>query len=111
MMRALRSEAPPNSLAAPAETRAAPRARVSIRASVREAGSTRVDIDVVDLSATGFRFESLYGFAIGARVFLALPTLSPLEAVVTWRNNMAFGCQFIRPLYPAVFEMIATRFG
>jgi PilZ domain len=106
-MQAQRSE----TLATPAEERVAARCRVSIRANVREAGSTRIDIDVVDLSATGFRFESVYGFAIGARVFLSLPTLSPLEAVVAWRNRSSFGCRFVRPLYPSVFDMIAARFG
>jgi hypothetical protein len=106
-MRARRSLAP----IAPAEERAAERRGVSIRALVREAGSCRVDIDVVDLSATGFRFESLYSFAIGARVFLSMPTLAPLEAVIAWRKGSAFGCRFVRPLYPAVFEMLAARFG
>jgi hypothetical protein len=37
--------------------------------------------------------------------------LSPLEAVVAWRSASAFGCQFVRPLHPAVFDMIAARFG
>ena len=106
-LRAHLSEAP----AAPGEERAAARRRVAIRAAVREAGSTRIDIDVIDLSATGFRFESVYTFAIGARVFLSLPTLSPLEAVVAWRSKSQFGCRFVRPLYPSVFEMIAARFG
>jgi PilZ domain len=94
-----------------ADARAAERRRVSIRALVREAGTSRVDIDVVDLSATGFRFESLYSFAIGARVFLSVPTLAPLEAEIAWRKGSAFGCRFVRPLYPAVFDMLAARFG
>ncbi len=93
------------------EARAAERRRVDIRALVREAGSARVDIDLVDLSATGFRFESFYGFAVGTRVFLTIPTLQPLEAVVAWRGGNAFGCRFLAPLHPAVFETIATRFG
>ena len=106
-MHARRSETPLTL----ADARAAERRRVTISARVREAGTTGIDIDVVDLSATGFRFESLYGFALGARVFLSLPTLSPLEAVVAWRSGPAYGCQFIRPLHPSVFEMIAGRFG
>lgn len=93
------------------EARAAERRRVHLRALVREAGSARIDIDLVDLSATGFRFESFHGFAVGARVFLTIPTLEPLEAVVAWRGATAFGCRFLSPLHPAVFATIAARFG
>lgn len=93
------------------EGRNAPRRRVRIRALVRESGSSRVDIDVVDLSATGFRFESYYRFAPGTRVFLSIPSLQPLEAIVAWQGGSAYGCQFVRPLHKAVFDTIATRFG
>lgn len=96
---------------APTDARIAPRRRVDIRALVREAGSARVDIDVVDLSATGFRFESFYDFATGARVFLSIPSLQPLEAIVAWRKRNHFGCRFVNPLHPAVFETVAARFG
>ena len=93
------------------DARAAERRRVSLRALVREAGSARIDIDMVDLSATGFRFECFYGFAVGARVFLTIPTLQPLEAVVAWRGGSQFGCRFVKPMHQAVFETIAARFG
>lgn len=93
------------------ETRTAERRRVRIRALVREAGSTRVDIDVVDLSATGFRFESFYGFSPGARVFLSMPGLQPLEAEIAWRDKTTYGCRLVKPLHRAVFETIAARFG
>ena len=97
--------------AAETDTRIAARRRVSIRALVREAGSGRIDIDVVNLSATGFRFESYYAFAKGARVFLSIPSLQPLEAYVAWRSKHQFGCHFVKPLHAAVFETIAARFG
>jgi hypothetical protein len=93
------------------ESRIATRRRVKIRALVREAGSSRIDIDVVDLSATGFRFESYYRFATGTRVFLSIPSLQPLEAIIAWHGGNAYGCQLVRPLHPAVFETIAARFG
>ena len=87
------------------------RQRVRIRALVREAGSARVDIDVIDLSATGFRFESVHDFAVGTRVFLSLPTLQSLEAVVIWCSGYHFGCRFVKPLHPAVFETVAKRYA
>jgi PilZ domain len=93
------------------ECRRAARRRVRIRALVREAGSSRIDIDVVDLSPSGFRFESFYRFAPGARVFLSIPSLQPLEAVIAWRGGNTYGCQLVKPLHKAVFETIANRFG
>ena len=97
--------------AAPAEARASERRRGAIRARVREAGSFRVDIDVIDLSATGFRFDSVYDFAIGARVFLSVPTLEPMAAMIAWRKGSAFGAQLLRPMHKSVFEMLADRYG
>ncbi len=91
------------------EARAAERRRINLRALVREAGSARVDIDLVDLSATGFRFESYYAFAVGTRVFLTIPSLQPLEAVVAWRGKNQFGCRFLAPMHRAVFDTIAVR--
>lgn len=93
------------------EGRAAVRRRVRIRALVREAGASRVDIDVIDLSARGFRFESFYRFAPGTRVFLSIPSLQPLEAIIAWHGGTNYGCQLVKPLHPAVFETIAARFG
>jgi hypothetical protein len=96
---------------APTDARASERRRVAVRALVREAGSFRVDIDVIDLSATGFRFESVYDFATGVRVFLSVPTLAAMEAVIAWREGSAFGARFIRPMHQSVFEMLADRYG
>ena len=93
------------------EARAAERRRVHVRALVREVGSARIDIDLVDLSATGFRFESFYGFAVGTRVFVTIPSLQPLEAAVAWRNGTEYGCRLLLPLHPAVFATIAARFA
>lgn len=105
----IRTEAEP--AATFADARIARRRPVRIRALVRPAGSARIDIDVVDLSATGFRFESYYQFASGTRVFLSIPTLQPLEGTIAWARGTHYGCRFLNPLHPAVFETIAERFG
>jgi len=93
----------------PSEARASDRRRVRVRALVREAGSQRVDIDLIDLSAGGFRFESGHRFAPGARVFLSIPSLAPQEATIAWKHIDFYGCRFAKPLHPAIFEAIATR--
>ena len=50
-------------------------------------------------------------FAIGARVFLSVPTLEPMAAMIAWRKGSAFGAQLLRPMHKSVFEMLADRYG
>jgi hypothetical protein len=95
----------------PLDARGAERRRVGMRATLREFGSQRLEVDVLDLSVTGFRVESIYSIAVGARVYLTIPTFSPLEAVIAWRVRYGYGCKFVRPLHPAVFDTICARYS
>lgn len=90
--------------------RAATRQDVRIDAIIREPGCGRTTVEILDLSATGFCFSMIGPLAVGARVFLHLPTFAPLEAIVAWRRQSLYGCKFLRPLHVAVFETIAARF-
>lgn len=92
------------------DARRAERRQVHVRVPLREAGCSRIEVDLIDLSATGFRFESFYAVATGARVFLHIPSFSPFEAYVAWRDPPFYGCRFDRPLHEAVFQTIAARF-
>ena len=96
---------PPPSL----DGRVAERKSVGITAQLREFGGTRMDIEVHDLSRTGFLAACVYNVPVGARVYLTLPSFSALEAIVAWRDKKGFGCRFTQPLHPAVFDMIAAR--
>jgi hypothetical protein len=95
----------------PREARAAERRNVGIRAQLREMGGGKLDVDVQDLSVTGFRVDSVYRVALGATVFLTIPTFTAMEATVAWAHKSGYGCQFVNPLHPAVFDMITRRFG
>ena len=92
------------------DSRRAQRRWVNMRAQLREGFGPKFDIEVLDLSSSGFRCETYYGLAVGTRIFLHIPTFSPFEALVAWKANGHYGCQFDRPLYPSVFETIAARF-
>lgn len=100
----MRVESPP-----PVEARAAERKSVGITAHLREFGGSRLDVEVHDLSLTGFLIACVYNVPVGARVYLTLPSFSAMEADVAWRNAKGFGCRFVQPLHPAVFDMIAAR--
>ena len=82
------------------------RKAVKLRARLRDRGATRFDIEVVDLSMTGFRAETAYRLPKGTMVWITLPGMSGLEAEVAWQTYSRIGCAFRQPLHPAIFEHI-----
>jgi PilZ domain len=92
------------------EGRASERKMVGIKAQLREGTIWKLDVEVEDLSETGFRIDTTSNIAVGTKVFLKIPSFEGMEAVVTRREGMRYGCRFVRPLYPAVFDTIAARY-
>lgn len=90
------------------ENRRALRKPVRLKARLRERGTSKFLIDVVDLSTTGFRCETSFTLYEGHVVWLTLPGLAGLEATVQWRNRYVYGFAFNRPLHPAVFDHIVA---
>ena len=90
------------------ELRRSLRRAVKMRAHLRDRGQTKFEIDVVDLSLAGFRAETSFTLWPGTIVWLTLPGLAPMEAVVAWRDKFQYGCAFRRPLHPAVFDHIVS---
>lgn len=90
------------------ESRHALRKAVKMRAHLRDRGTTRFEIEVVDLSTTGFRAQTSFTLWPGTTVWLTLPGLAGLEAVVAWRDKYRYGCAFTKPLHPAVFDHIVA---
>jgi len=93
------------------DLRNAPRSEVAIPAQLRVPGAARFDVALLDLSTTGFRCETFYGMTVGERVFVTIPTFSPFEATIAWRNVFTYGCSFHQPLHEAVMAMIVARFA
>jgi hypothetical protein len=92
--------------------RQAERLHVRMKASLRESGCTKFNVDVLDMSVSGFRFETAYSIAPASRVWLTIPGLIGLEAVVAWQDRYCYGCYFVYPLHIAVFDhIIAHRCG
>lgn len=92
------------------EARRANRRALTLRADLRETGSARYPVDVMDLSETGFSCESWDLLGVGKTVFLQIESFAPFPARVMWRDGNLHGFQFLRPLYPAVVDTIAQRF-
>ena len=87
--------------------------RVDLRfpATLREVGTSfKFTVDVVDLSMTGFRCETVSRVTVGQHVSVTIPGLAPLEGQVAWVDGCRFGCKFEKALHVAVFDHIASQF-
>ncbi len=70
-------------------------------------GMAREAVQVLDISVSGARIQTLSPLRAGSVVWIRLPQLEPLQARVVWTRNFESGCEFVRALHPAVFESIA----
>lgn len=84
---------------------------VHFAANLREPGSSiKFDVEVIDLSMTGLRLETSFTLKPGQKVFLTIPGVNTLEAVIAWGRGYIYGAQFERPLHGAVFDHIAAKY-
>ncbi|HEX2762842.1 MAG TPA: PilZ domain-containing protein [Allosphingosinicella sp.] len=91
--------------------RRAERQDVVLGAGLRQRGAHAVTIQVVDLSVTGFRAATHLQLMEGSDIWLKLPGLESLHSRVVWMRGHMIGCQFVRPLHPAVLAMIVRNSG
>ena len=90
--------------------RLAARAGVEIPAQVRQPGFGRVGVMVIDLSLTGFRMRCMTRLTDDKHIFMALPSFAALESKICWHDGDLYGCQFVKALYPAVFDHIVSKY-
>lgn len=91
--------------------RKAQRRPISARARFREVGANPYEVEIEDLSATGFRMTSYTRPRIGTRIWVSLPGLQSLEAIVRRTDGNSHGCEFINPLHPSVAEHMQRQLG
>ena len=96
--------------ALPTEHRKTMRLDVRFQACLREPGSSqKFEVDVIDLSMTGFRFETSFTIRPDSKVFVTIPGVNTLQATVAWGRGYIYGAQFDNPLYAGVFDLIVAR--
>jgi len=89
--------------------RKAPRAEVAVGAGLRQRGASGVTIQMLDLSVNGFRAATHLQLEPGADIWLKLPGLESLQCRVVWMRGHLLGGEFVRPLHPAVLDMIVRN--
>jgi len=90
------------------EGRRSRREMVHFGASLRRREGKAASVDILDLSAHGFRADISARFAQGSQVWLKLPGLEAILARVAWTDGLRIGCEFERPLHPAVLDRVVT---
>ncbi len=93
------------------EGRRARRADVMLGAGLRQRGAHSVTVQIVDLSTDGFRAATHLELFAGSDIWLKLPGLELLHARVVWMRGHLLGAQFVRPLHPAVLDMVVQAAG
>jgi hypothetical protein len=89
--------------------RRAERVSVELGAGLRQRGASGVGVQIMDLSTDGFRVATHLQLEVGTDVWLRLPGLEPSHSRVVWCEGNFTGCAFVRPLHPAVVDMVVAR--
>ena len=87
------------------EMRRASRRIVNLAASLRDKESRVIEIEVNNLSVTGF-MASGTNLSEGSKVWVKLTGLEPRACSVVWNEDGKTGFEFTTPLHEATLELI-----
>lgn len=93
------------------EKRRIPRQPVKAHARFRETGASAFEVELTDLSMLGFCMATFGRPALGTHIWVQLPGLRSMEAVVRRANGNDHGCEFIQPLHPSVSDYLIREWG
>jgi PilZ domain len=77
-----------------------PRLELRAEVPIRVLGATPVDAQLVNISSNGFMAETNADLEAGMRIWLTLPGMKRVNALIIWTNNGRFGGQFAEPIDP-----------
>lgn len=85
------------------------RVPLSADASIRRAGRDGYRVRLFDITRTGCKVEFVERPKQGELLWVKFACLEPVEARVRWVEGFYGGLEFVRPIYPAVFELLVQR--
>lgn len=94
-----------------ADQRRAKREKIKAHARFRETGASAFEVELADLSVLGFCMTTFGRPGVGTHIWVQLPGLRSLEAVVRRVNGNDHGCEFIQPLHPSVSDFLVREWG
>lgn len=93
------------------EKRRTAREKVQGQASFRETGSGAFAVELSDIAPHGFCMLTYSRPAVGTHIWVKLPGLNMLEAVVRRCDGNEHGCEFVHPLHAAVADHLVREWG
>jgi hypothetical protein len=97
-------------LRAALENRSAPRVKIRIPAKLRLRNSTGFQVEVVDLSLSGFACEPYLAVHPGTLCWLTMPGLASMPAEIVRNDGVMLGCAFHGMLNQAVLDSLVKRY-
>jgi hypothetical protein len=88
-----------------------PRASVTLNARLGQSGLDRTLCKVVDLSPEGARLQAYSELRAGSMIWLTLPLVGKVSALIKWARDFEAGCQFHAPLDVAQFDELVALAG
>jgi len=71
-------------------------------------GASVADIEIINLSITGFMAHGDVGLETGSHAWLKLPGLEPQNCTLVWVKDGKAGFEFTNPLHPAQIELLVS---
>jgi hypothetical protein len=86
-------------------------ARISLTAEVqlRRQGTHSFVCEVTDVSPEGCKVEFVERPRLDETVWIKFEGLDAIQSHVVWVEGCEAGVEFLRPIYPAVFQMLVAR--
>lgn len=95
-----------------AESRREPRLPVAVGIASRQLGQVGDEARLINLSSRGFMAEVADRISPGVRVWLTLPGLPRVNALVVWSRDGRIGGEFAEPIDPLkVFQAAGEGAG
>ena len=85
------------------------RAALKAKILVRRSGRKNYYVQTVDVSPSGCKIDFVDRPLVGERHWVKFEGLDALEGEVRWVEGFSAGLKFIRPIYPAVFELLLAQ--
>lgn len=85
------------------------RLELSAEVQLRRVGRQKYQGRTFDVSPKGCKVEFIERPRAGEMLWIGFDGLDPIEAEVRWIDGFFGGVEFVRPIYPAVFELLMAR--
>lgn len=85
------------------------RIALTAEVSMRRLGRANFRVGVFDASPGGCRIDLVERPSEGERVLVKFEGLESLEAEVCWVDGFTAGLKFVKPMHPAVFDLLVER--